>query len=214
MLLEVVTLMVAGLMVGTELSVALFVHPTLSRLPDHVHLPAAIALARLLGRVMPAWYATTTLLTVTLAFIQWQRTSSWPPFHLLSAALWVLAIVFSVTALVPINNKIASWTEASRPADWRLHREQWDSRHQVRVMLLSAAFIALAMHTVSQTVINSDLTNGQDAAGGGFGWFNRCQYTVSISTTKYSLTAVCNAPPLFHSHHPPTPIALYHHIDT
>ncbi len=42
--LNVVAIIVAGLMVGCELAIAVFVHPTLDKLPDDVHLPAASAL--------------------------------------------------------------------------------------------------------------------------------------------------------------------------
>ena len=38
-------MIIAGLMVGSELSIAAFVHPTLDQLPDDIHLPAASALA-------------------------------------------------------------------------------------------------------------------------------------------------------------------------
>ena len=41
--LNVVAIIVAGLMVGSELAIAAFVHPTLDKLPDDVHLPAASA---------------------------------------------------------------------------------------------------------------------------------------------------------------------------
>ena len=47
---NVVTLIVAGLLVGNELAIAALVHPGLSRLPDPVHLAGASALAKLLGR--------------------------------------------------------------------------------------------------------------------------------------------------------------------
>jgi hypothetical protein len=62
--LNVVAIIVAGLMVGSELAIAAFVHPTLDRLPDNVHLPAASALARVLGRFMPFWYILVFLLTL------------------------------------------------------------------------------------------------------------------------------------------------------
>ena len=52
--LNVVAIIVAGLMVGNELAIAAFVHPTLDKLPDDVHLPAASALARVLGSFMPS----------------------------------------------------------------------------------------------------------------------------------------------------------------
>jgi hypothetical protein len=48
--LNVVAIIVAGLMVGSELAIA-FVHPTLDKLPDDVHLPVASALARVQGRL-------------------------------------------------------------------------------------------------------------------------------------------------------------------
>jgi len=54
--LGVVVIIVAGLLVGTELAIAALVHPTLDKLPDDVHLPAASALARVLGTVMSVWY--------------------------------------------------------------------------------------------------------------------------------------------------------------
>ena len=45
-ILNVVSIIIAGLMVGTELAIAAFVHPSLERLPDDVHLPVANGLAR------------------------------------------------------------------------------------------------------------------------------------------------------------------------
>ncbi len=54
--LNVVAIIVVGLMVGCELAVAAFIHPTLDKLSDDAHLPAASAIARVLGTVMPFWY--------------------------------------------------------------------------------------------------------------------------------------------------------------
>jgi hypothetical protein len=50
--LNVVAIIVAGLMVGCELAIAAFIHPTLDKLPDDAHLPAASAIARMLGTVI------------------------------------------------------------------------------------------------------------------------------------------------------------------
>ena len=61
--LNFVAIFIAGLMVGSELAIAAFVHPTLDRLPDNIHLPVASALARVLGRFMPFWYILVFLLT-------------------------------------------------------------------------------------------------------------------------------------------------------
>ena len=151
LIFEVATLTVAGLLVGNELAIAIFVHPTLSRLPDSVHLPAATALARILGRVMPFWYALTTVLTAALAWSDRHRTGSWPLLIVMSAVLWVLSIVYTIAALVPINNKIAAWTEETTPANWKSFRTRWDNLHRWRVLLLSVAFILLAAGILSET---------------------------------------------------------------
>jgi hypothetical protein len=63
--LNVTAILVAGLMVGSELAIAALIHPTLETLKDEVHLPAATALARVLGKLMPFWYALVLLLTLT-----------------------------------------------------------------------------------------------------------------------------------------------------
>src|SRR5260370_8687957 len=54
--LNVVAIIVAGLMVGCELAIAAFVHPTLDKLPDNVHLPASGSLPRVLVSFIPFCY--------------------------------------------------------------------------------------------------------------------------------------------------------------
>jgi len=137
--LSVVAIMVAGLMVGSELAIAAFVHPTLDKLPDDVHLPAASALARVTGTVMPFWYILVFLLTLAEAVIQWRESGRLPIWIATSAVLWMLAILYSVTALVPINNRIKS----NPPPDWKTYRRRWDLLHRWRVVLLTIAFAFL-----------------------------------------------------------------------
>ena len=52
------------LLTGSELAVGAFVHPVLSKLQDAAHAEAAKPLARLLGKVMPFWYAAALLLAI------------------------------------------------------------------------------------------------------------------------------------------------------
>src|ERR1700724_1219090 len=111
--LNVVAIIVAGLMVGSELAIAAFIHPTLDRLPDNVHLPVASALARVLGRFMPFWYILAFLFTLAEVLFQWHQSSRLPIWIATSAVLWALASVYSITALVPINNRIASWEKVT-----------------------------------------------------------------------------------------------------
>ena len=141
--LNVVVIVVAGLMVGCELSIAAFIHPTLDSLPEEVHLPAASGIARVMGAAMPFWYALTLLLTVVEGAIHWHTTGRLPIWIFASAVLWILVIVCTITILVPINNRIASWERYTPPADWKLHRSRWDLLHRWRVVVLTTAFVLL-----------------------------------------------------------------------
>ena len=136
--------MVAGLMVGSELAVAVFVHPTLNRLPDAVHLPVASALARTQGTVMPFWYILVFLLALAEVVIQWHKSGRLPIYLTASAVLWILAILYSVTALVPINNQIKS----NPPPDWKMYRHKWDLLHRWRVVLVTIAFTLLILGSI------------------------------------------------------------------
>lgn len=149
--LTVLTLTVAGLLVGNELAIAIFVHPALSRLPDHVHLAGATALARILGRVMPFWYAFTIVLTSVLAVVDRHHQGHWSVPIALSAALWVLSIIYTVTTLVPINNRIISWAEDRVPSNWKIYRSKWDRLHRWRVLLLGVAFLCLTVGVVTMS---------------------------------------------------------------
>jgi uncharacterized membrane protein len=114
--LSVVAIVVAGLMVGTELAIAVFVHPTLDKLPDDVHQPAASAIARVLGTVMPVWYPLVLVLTLAETILDWRQSGHLPIWLATSAILWILASVYSLTSLVPINTRIASWKKSTPPS--------------------------------------------------------------------------------------------------
>ena len=141
--LNVIAILVAGLMVGCELSIAAFVHPTLDTLPDNVHRPAASAIARVMGTVMPFWYALTFLLTLAEVLVRWHQSGRLPIWIAASAVLWMLVIVYTITTLVPINNRIASWEKSAPPPDWKTYRRRWDMLHRWRVALLTIAFTLL-----------------------------------------------------------------------
>jgi len=148
--LNVITIIVAGLMVGSELAIAAFVHPALDRLPDAAHLPAASALARALGRFMPFWYILVFLLTLAEVLIEWHESGRLPIWTATSAILWALASGYSITMLVPINNRIASSENAGAPADWKTFRSRWDLLHRWRVVLLTIALTFLVVGGVGR----------------------------------------------------------------
>jgi hypothetical protein len=144
-ILQVFSLVVLGLMCGSELNVAMFGHPTLNRHPVEIHIPVRASFAQLFGRVMPFWMTGSTLLNLLLLL----------PFNHLAGAAWrwdaiafliqVAAVLFSLAAPVPINPRIARWAPASLPADWQAQEHLWDVYHWLRTSALCVAFVLLAL---------------------------------------------------------------------
>lgn len=140
---DIATAAVTGMMVGNELAVAAFIHPQLHRLASKAHAQTAAPIAAVLGRVMPLWYGLALALILGAAY-EHRPISNGPGLLILSAAaLWAATIIFTITALVPINNRIAKMNP-ERPYDgWLQDRARWDRLHQIRVALLATALLLL-----------------------------------------------------------------------
>ncbi|MFF1571142.1 anthrone oxygenase family protein [Leifsonia sp. NPDC058292] len=141
--LAIITTTVVGLMVGVEFSVAFVINPIVSRLPVGASLTARAHGGRMLGRVMPFWYFGSLILTAALAVAQWGTTTA--VAAVVAAALLAVTVVMSVALLVPINNRSKSWTADDHPQDWREQHQRWDRLHYVRVAILVAAFVLVAV---------------------------------------------------------------------
>ena len=145
MILHLVALLVLGLMCGSELNVALFSHPVLRRQPQETHILVRSSLAALLGRVMPFWMAGSAFLNLLLILpFEHLNESAWR-LAAVAFAIQVLAVVFSLVAPVPINNRIAKWTPKSIPEDWNTQEHRWDMYHFVRTCGLVVAFVLLSL---------------------------------------------------------------------
>ena len=140
MAVDLLAVVVNGLMVGNELCVAAFVHPSISRLERRAHVLAAAAIARTLGRAMPFWYALGLLLLIAEAFIHRNVPGSFD-LLLVAAALWAVTIAMTLALLVPRNNRVASADVESLYPGWAQDRSGWDLLHRVRVGLLAVAFV-------------------------------------------------------------------------
>ncbi len=140
-ILDVLLLLAAGLMVGNELTVALFLHPTLSHLQDEVHAPAAISFAALFGRVMPFWYVAVFLLTAIDTWVHWREGARGTNLFLASALLFLIAIVYTLILPAPLNRHIAAWQATSLPSSWRADRARWDRLHAIRMAILLPALV-------------------------------------------------------------------------
>jgi uncharacterized membrane protein len=139
--LEVVTIVVVGVLVGVEFSVAFVINPILNGLPSDNGLRGRTHGARMLGTVMPFWYIASLVLVALRAIAGWHHHGT--GLAVTAAALLILSVIMSILLLVPINNRVKTWTADDLPADWKQQMNRWDRFHYVRVAVVIAAFTLL-----------------------------------------------------------------------
>jgi hypothetical protein len=132
-LFNIVTIFVIFLLIGVEFCVSAFINPVIRQLEAEPQAKALSLFARLLGGVMPFWYAACLLLLAVHAWLR--RGTAAFPLLVTAAGLWLAAIVLSVAVLVPINNRLA----ARSSANWQQEQRRWNNLHQLRVLLLAIA---------------------------------------------------------------------------
>jgi Domain of unknown function (DUF1772) len=140
-IINIVAVVIAGPMVGVETAVAAVTNPIVDRLPDDAYRLARSIGSRVLGKVMPFWYFATLALQIAAVVVasgDWLITAA--------AVLMAFVVLLSVTMLVPINNRIAAWSDAA-DVDRELAR-RWDRLHWLRVVLLVVMFVLLAIGVV------------------------------------------------------------------
>ena len=142
-------LTLAGPMVGNEFAVGVFVHPALWKLDDATHARAVQRLAKVLGTVMPFWYASTLILSSIVAY-QLYAAGRTNAFHWAAGAsvLWLVSIIYTIALPVPINHQVARWNPDALPADWKALRRRWDTLHTIRIVWLIVALVCLAVACV------------------------------------------------------------------
>lgn len=128
-------MLITGSMVGVEFAVAAFAHPIFAGLPDDAFRAARSDASRLLGRVMPFWYAGSLVPLVLVTAV----TRSW--FTGIAAVLMTAVVLLTVTVLVPINNRIGAWSATGEVS--RELARRWDRLHWLRVAIMVAIFALL-----------------------------------------------------------------------
>ncbi|HEX4319285.1 MAG TPA: anthrone oxygenase family protein [Acidobacteriaceae bacterium] len=141
LILDVITILCIGLMTGNELAVSLFVNPAIWQLEDRAQAAILRILARSLGKAMPVWYIASLILMGIEAFLHRQQSSL--PWLLAAIALWIAIILYTVTSLVPINNRVAALDPAHLPDGWSAEHRTWDARHRFRILVLVLASASL-----------------------------------------------------------------------
>jgi uncharacterized membrane protein len=140
-LLDILTILCIGLMVGTELTVSLFINPVVWQLDEPAQAKALNLFARYLGKAMPFWYALCLVLLIAEASLRRHEPALTP--LLAAIIIWIAAILYSVTTLVPIANRIAALSTESLPTQWRSEYKKWDTLHRFRILALIIAMICL-----------------------------------------------------------------------
>jgi uncharacterized membrane protein len=123
------------------------VNPTFWQLDEFGQARAVSLLARSLGKLMPLWYALCLALLATAAYIH--RHEEALISLLIAMAVWIAVIVYTFSALVPINNRVTSLQPAALLATWRQDHKQWDKLHRWRILLLIAAMACLTYGVLS-----------------------------------------------------------------
>jgi uncharacterized membrane protein len=142
LLLDLITLVCIGLMVGTELAVSCFINPVILQLDEAAQAEALRRFAKLLGRVMPIWYGVSLVLMIGETYLRRHATGLW--LLLAAVVLWIAIIVFTIAVLVPINNRVAA-VKGPMPEALRLEHRRWDTLHRWRVVLLTVAMVCLML---------------------------------------------------------------------
>jgi uncharacterized membrane protein len=139
--LDTITITFAGLMVGNELAVSAFFNPAVWQLEAGPQAQGLSILARSLGRAMPVWYGLCLALLALESFMHRHQPALVP--LLTATIIWVAVIVFTISVLVPINDRIASLNTAALTPGWKQDHKRWDTLHRVRILLLTVALLAL-----------------------------------------------------------------------
>ena len=142
-LLNIATTACVGLLVGSELCLTAFTNPVLRQLDEPAQLKAAHLLTARLAPPLPIWNSVGLVLLIVEAIVQ--RHS--PGFSLLvaSSALWATAAAFTLTLMLPLNNRLARAGATSSPKQSLIDYRQWAVRHGPRLLLLAAALLCLLL---------------------------------------------------------------------
>lgn len=139
LVLDIVTTVCIGLLIGTEFAVSAFINPILRKLEDGAQAQAIGMFARKLGFVMPFWYAGSLLLLVAATVVR--RHNAGDGLLIAACAIWVAVIVATLLVLVPINNRMMKLDAKAFPEEAQREHRKWDRLHRVRVGALTAAAV-------------------------------------------------------------------------
>lgn len=138
-ILDIVTTISAGLLIGTEFAVSVFINPILRRLTPDEEVHAIRLFAARLGAAMPFWYAVSFLLLIAETVVRFHEQGE--NLLIAASAIWATVIVLTILFLVPINNRLARMDSNLSHESALKEHSMWDSLHRWRVASLTAAMV-------------------------------------------------------------------------
>jgi hypothetical protein len=137
-LLDFVNLFFAGMLAGIEFVIHYGVREPAEQLPDHVQLQLRKALVLKLRVLVPAFFAPTAILGITLTAL----SSSTPGFTYRCVGMVALLIwiAIRIVGTVPINSATVDWQLDAPPQNWKAQVTHAERFHIVGVWAIVLAF--------------------------------------------------------------------------
>jgi uncharacterized membrane protein len=145
-LLDIVTAVCIGLLIGTEFAVAVFINPILRKLGPREEMRAIRLFAAKLGAAMPFWYVASLVLLIGEAV--WRHGETGYLLLVAAGAIWAAVIALTLLFLVPINNRLARVDPDSAPESALTEHGRWDAMHRWRVVSLTAAMVCFLIAVI------------------------------------------------------------------
>lgn len=140
--LRYASLVLAGLLAGSELTSRVIVHPALWRLPHDAQVKPEKLIYRRFGSIDPFLMSGTVIACFAAAADEHGGATT-----LTFAAAGCFAVMLGITLALnmPINLAVLCWDdERGDPERWRRLGRRWDRFHTARVVLDSSGFALVA----------------------------------------------------------------------
>jgi len=139
--LELLSLLFAGLLAGEELVVRYGVRDAITTLDDAHHIALRQALIYRLRVLVPALFVPTLALATTTLFLGGSSLERGARgVGVAALVVWLLLTVFGT---IPINEAAVAWEPGTPPSDWRAQIDRWERLNTVRSWSAFVAFVAL-----------------------------------------------------------------------
>jgi hypothetical protein len=137
-LLDFVNLFFSGMLAGIEFVIHYGVREPAEQLPDHSQLQLRKALVLKLRVLVPAFFAPTAILGITLTALN--SSASGFGYRCVGVVALLIWIAIRIVGTVPINSATVDWQLDAPPQDWKVQVTHAERFHIVGVWAIVLAF--------------------------------------------------------------------------